>query len=94
MAVILQFPPCLYELQRLVINVYDFIFPHNVMFPLTTGLYNVIHFLVIGGVFLDSIRECIIMVCHKMLVLSENYAHNRVRCIILNLKWLLQIRNG
>jgi hypothetical protein len=44
------------------------------MFPLTTGLYNGIHFLVIGGVFTDSIRECLTMVCHQMLVLSENYA--------------------
>jgi hypothetical protein len=51
MAVVLQFPLCLYELQRLVISVYDFLFPQNVMFPLTTGLYNGIHFLVIGGVF-------------------------------------------
>ena len=55
MAVVLQFPPCLYELQRLVISVYDCLFSQNVMFPLTTGLYNGIHFLVIGGVFSDSI---------------------------------------
>jgi hypothetical protein len=53
--VVLQFPLCLYELQRLVISVYDRLFPQNVMFPLTTCLYNGIHFLVIGGVFLDSI---------------------------------------
>jgi hypothetical protein len=63
MVVILQFPMCLYELQRLVINVYDHLFPHNVMFPLTTGFYIGIHFLVIGGVFPDSIRECLTIVC-------------------------------
>jgi hypothetical protein len=94
MAVVLQFPLCLYELQRLVISVYDHLFPHNVMFPLTTGLYNGIHFLVIGGVFPDSIRECLTMVCHWMPVLSENCAHNIVRCISLNLEWLLQIGQG
>jgi hypothetical protein len=38
MVIVLQFPLCLYELQRLVIIVYDHLFPHNVMFPLTTGL--------------------------------------------------------
>jgi hypothetical protein len=55
MAFILQFPLCLYELQGLLINVDDRLLSHNVMFPLTIGLYNGIHFLVIGGVFLDSI---------------------------------------
>ena len=55
MVIVLQFPLCRYELQRLVINVYDHLFPKNVIFPLTTGLYNGIHFLVIGGVFLDNI---------------------------------------
>ena len=53
--VVLQFPLCLYELKRLVINVYDHLFPHNVMFSLMGGLYNGIHFFVIGGVFMDSI---------------------------------------
>jgi hypothetical protein len=91
MAVVLQFSLCLYELQRLVISVYDRIFPKNVMFPLMTGLYNGIHFVVIGGVFLDSIRECLTVVCHWMPVLSENCTHNIVRCISLNLEWLLQI---
>jgi len=89
MVVVLQFPQCLYELQRLVISVYDCLFSQNVMFPLKIGLYNGIHFLVIGGVFPDSIRECLTMVCHQMPVLSENCAHNIVRCISLNLEWLL-----
>jgi hypothetical protein len=55
MAVILQHPLCLYELQRFVISMDDSLLSKNVMFPLTIGLYNKIHFLVIGGVFLDNI---------------------------------------
>jgi hypothetical protein len=86
MAVILQFPMCLYELQRLVISVYDCLFPQNVMFPLMIGLYNGINFLVIGGVFSDNIREHLTMLCHWMPVLSENYAHNIIRCIRLNIE--------
>jgi hypothetical protein len=91
MVVILQFPMCLYELHRLVISVYDCLFQQNVMFPLTTGLYNAIHFVVISGVFSDSIRECLTMACHRIPVLSENCAHNIVRCTSLNIEWLLQI---
>jgi hypothetical protein len=52
---ILQIPLCLYELQRFVISVDDCLLSQNVMFPLMTGLYNGIHFLVMGGVFPDSI---------------------------------------
>jgi hypothetical protein len=55
MVVILQLPLCLYELKRLVISVDDCHISQNVMFPLTIGLYNGMHFLFIGGVFLDSI---------------------------------------
>jgi hypothetical protein len=55
MALILQFPLCLYELSRLVISVDDHLLSQNLMFPLTTVLYNGIHFLLIGGVFPDSI---------------------------------------
>jgi hypothetical protein len=94
MVVVLEFLLCLYELQRLVISVYGHLFPWNVMFPLKIGLYNVIHFLVIGGVFSDSIRECLTMVCHRMIILSENCTHGIVRCISLNLEWLLQIGKG
>jgi hypothetical protein len=35
--IILQLPFCLYELQRLVINVDDCLLYHNVMFPLMEG---------------------------------------------------------
>jgi hypothetical protein len=55
MAVVLQLPLCLYELQRLVISVDDCLLSQNVMFPLVKGLYNGIHFLVVGGVCPDSI---------------------------------------
>jgi hypothetical protein len=55
MVVIMQHPLCLYELHRLVISVDDCLLSHNVMFPLTIGLYNGIHFLVIGGIILDDI---------------------------------------
>jgi hypothetical protein len=92
MEVVLQLPLCLYELQRLVINVDDCLLSHNVIFPLTTDLYNGIHFLLISGVFTDSIRECITMVCHQMIMLSDNCTYNIVECISLNLKRLLQIR--
>jgi hypothetical protein len=55
MAVVLQLPLYLYELWRLVISVDDCLISQNVMFPLTTSFYNGIYFLIIGGVFPDSI---------------------------------------
>jgi hypothetical protein len=55
MGVIMQLPLYLYELQRLVISVDDCLLSQNVMFPLTIGLHNGIHFLVIGGVFQEDI---------------------------------------
>jgi hypothetical protein len=55
MVIVLQLPLCLYELQTLMINVDDHLLSQNVMFPLTTGLYNGILLLIIGGVFSDSI---------------------------------------
>jgi hypothetical protein len=51
MVVVLQLPLRMYELQRLVVSVDDCLLSHNVMFPLTTGLHNGIHFLVIARVF-------------------------------------------
>jgi hypothetical protein len=55
MEVILQFSLCLHELQRLVISVDDCLLPENVVLPLSAGLYNGIHFFVIGGVLTDDI---------------------------------------
>jgi hypothetical protein len=55
MAIILQLPLCLYELQRIVISVDDCLLSQNVIFPLTTEFHNGIDLLVIGGVFPDGI---------------------------------------
>jgi hypothetical protein len=55
MEVVLQFPLCLYEMKRLLISVDDCLLSQKVMFPLATILHNGLHFLVIGGVFQDSI---------------------------------------
>jgi hypothetical protein len=55
MEIVLQLPLGMYELQRIVISVDDRLLSRNVMFSLTTRLYNGIHFLIIGGVFSDNI---------------------------------------
>jgi hypothetical protein len=55
MEVVMQLPLCLYELHRLVISVDDCLLSQNVIFPLTTGFHNGIHFLVIGRVLPDDI---------------------------------------
>jgi hypothetical protein len=52
---ILKLHLCLYDLQRLLISVYYCLFSQNIMFPLMTCFHNGTHFVVIGGVFLDSI---------------------------------------
>jgi len=51
MAVVLQLPLCLYELQRLVISVDDCLLSQNVMFPLTIDLHNEILSLLYVGYF-------------------------------------------
>ena len=51
MAVVLQLPLCLYELQRLVISVDDCLLSQNVMFPLTIDLHNGILSLLYVGYF-------------------------------------------
>jgi hypothetical protein len=56
MEVILQLPLFMYELQRLVTSVDDRLLSHNVMFPLTIGLYNGINLLVIGGIYGQCMR--------------------------------------
>jgi len=53
MAIILQLPLCLYELQRLVVYVDDRFLPQNVMLPLSAGLHNGIHLFVISGILPD-----------------------------------------
>jgi hypothetical protein len=50
MVIILQFPLCLHELQRLMISVYDCLLPKNVVPSLVVGLYNRVHLFFISGV--------------------------------------------
>jgi hypothetical protein len=50
MVIVLQFSLCLHELERIVISVDGCLFPENVVLPLSTSLYNELHFFVIGGV--------------------------------------------
>jgi hypothetical protein len=73
-------------------NVDDCLLSQNVIFQLTEGVYNVIQFLVIGGVFMDSMWECLTMVCYQMTMLSDKCAYNIFKSISLNLEWFLQIR--
>jgi hypothetical protein len=55
MEIVLQLPLYLYELQRLVISVDDYLLSQNVTFPLTISLHNGIHFFFMGGIFPDNI---------------------------------------
>ena len=55
MGVIFLFSLCLYELQRLVISVDDYLLPMDVMVPLSKGMYNRIHLFIIGGIFANYI---------------------------------------
>jgi hypothetical protein len=50
MAIIMQFSLCSHELHSLVIGVDDCLLPENVVLPFSVGLYNGIHFFVVGGV--------------------------------------------
>jgi hypothetical protein len=50
-----QFSLCLHKLQRLVISVDECLLLENVVLPLSAGLYNGIHFFVMGGVLIDDI---------------------------------------
>jgi hypothetical protein len=91
MVVILQLPLCLYELQRLVISVDDCLLSQNVMFPLTTRFvqWNTFpcHRWGISRQYLRVSHYGMLL----MTMLSENCTYNIVRCISLNLEWLLQI---
>jgi hypothetical protein len=55
MVVILQFSLCLHELQWLMISVDDCLLPKIVMYPLATGLHNVVHLFLIIRVLTDNI---------------------------------------
>ena len=70
MAIVLQLPLCLYELQGSVVCVDGRFFSQNVMLPLSTSLHNGIHFFVISGILLDCVRKCLTMICHWMPVIA------------------------
>jgi len=55
MAIILQFPLGLYELQGSVVYVDDYFLPQNVILPLSVGLHNGIHLFVISGILPDYV---------------------------------------
>jgi hypothetical protein len=55
MAIVLQIPLCLYELQGLVVCVDDRFLPQNVMLPLSAKLHNGIHFFVISGILSNNV---------------------------------------
>jgi hypothetical protein len=91
MAIVLQLPLCLYELQGSVVCVDDCFLSQNVMLPLPTSLHNGIHFFVISGILPDCVRKCLTMICHWMPMLSKDCPNSIVRGICLDLKWLLQV---
>ena len=91
MAIILQLPLCLYELQGPVVCMDDCFLPQNVMLPLSTSLHNGVHLFVICGVLANCVRQCLTVKCHWMSLLSKNCSNSIVRGICLDLKWLLQV---
>jgi hypothetical protein len=78
MAVSLQFSLCMHELQWLMINVDDSLLPKNAMSPLAACLHNGVHFFVISRVLMESICQCLTMIGHEVVMLSENDSHSIV----------------
>ena len=72
-----------------MISVDNCFFSKDVMLALVVGLDNGVHFLVIGGVLVDCIRKCLTVICHGMVMLSEDRTNSVVRSICLDLKGLL-----
>jgi hypothetical protein len=91
MAIVLQLPLCLYDLQGSVVCVDDRFLSQNVMLPLPTSLHNGIHFFVISGILLDCVRNCLTVIFHHMPMLSKDFPNGIVKGICLDLKWLLQV---
>ena len=90
MAIILQIPLFLYELQGSVVYVDDYFLPQNVMLPLLASQHNGIHLFFISGIFVDCVRQCLTVKCHWMSLLSKNYPNSIVRGICLDFKSLSQ----
>jgi len=72
----------------------DCLLPHNIIFPLSIGMHDIRHFLIISGVLSNSIREHLTVIGHYMPLLSEDYTNSILEGICLNLKWLLQVWQG
>jgi hypothetical protein len=91
MAIVLQLPLCLYELQGSVVCVDHCFLSQNVMLPLSARLHNGMHLFVICGILLDCVRKCLTLICHWMPLLSKDCPNSIVGGICLDLKWLLQV---
>jgi hypothetical protein len=72
MAIILQLPLCLYELQGSVVYVDDRFLSQNVMLPLSASLHNALHLFVISWMLLDYVGECLTVIRHWMPLLSKD----------------------
>lgn len=76
MAIILRLLLCLHKLKRMVICVDNHLLPQNIMLPLSVGLNNRLHILIIGGVPTDNIKECLTAIGHHVPLLSEDCTNN------------------
>jgi hypothetical protein len=65
MAIILQLPLCLYELQGSVVYVDDRFLSQNVMLALSATLHNALHLFFISWMFLDYVGECLTVIRHR-----------------------------
>lgn len=74
--IILQLPLCLYKLKRLVIGVDDHLLPHNVVLQLSVSLHDGINLIIISGVLLNCIENCLTLISHSMLMLGEDYTNS------------------
>lgn len=88
MVITLQLPLGLYKLQGLMICVDDLLL-QNAMFPLLTNLHNGMYLLIVGVVFPNYVKKCLIVIGHRMSLLSENCTNSIVRGVCLNFKWFL-----
>lgn len=52
----------MHKFWRLVINVDVRLLPQNLMIPLSIGLHNGVHLLIIGGLSMESMKKCFTMI--------------------------------
>jgi hypothetical protein len=72
MAIILQLPLCMYELQGSVVYVDDRFLSQNVMLPLSESLHNALHLFVISWMLSYYVGECLTVIRHWMPLLSKD----------------------